>query len=272
MSSGIVTLTTDFGSGLYTAQMKARIISRVPDVRIIDISHDITPQCISEGAFVLRTAAGWFEADPCVHICVVDPTVGSSRKAICVVTPGAVLVGPDNGVLFPAADMLGVEAIFEIAHPDILSREISSVFHGRDVFAPAAAMLAQGLPPSSLGPPLSSMVELDLLCCDEIEEDGNTVLLCRVLHVDRFGNIITSLPGKRFENLLAEYEHPRIVSRIGDIEYPVLYRNSYHEEPPGTFLIVPSSSGQVEISRRNDSASQGFGGVSPNGSVEINIS
>ena len=255
--------------------MKGLILSVVPDARIVDISHDITPQCIPEGAYVLRTACPWFRTDgPSIHVCVVDPTVGSDRKPLCVVTRDAVFIGPDNGVLHPAARLSGVNEIFEITHPDIFSENISSVFHGRDVFAPAAAMILDGSSPSSMDPPLPTMVELDIFASDVCEGDGEVRIMARVLHVDRFGNIVTSLGKEVFEGALRHHPVDRMTVRSGDHIRDVSFRNAYCGVPHGSFLLTGSSSGQIEIAKRNGNASKELGSGSDIsfGEIEIVIS
>ena len=255
MTRKIVTLTTDFGEGHYVAQMKGILLSRAPDVTIVDISHNVSPQNIVEGAYLLRTSVRWFQAaHKPIHVCVVDPTVGSSRRPICIETGNEVLIGPDNGVLFPAASVPGINEIFEIAHPGIFGKNISNVFHGRDVFAPATAMLLCGLKPRELGPRLEKVAELELFEAHVNVTNDRVTIVCRPLHIDTFGNIITSLKKEHFDKILDKYKPSGISIVKAGIPIPVSRAESYYETIPGKLMVTDSSSGEVEISRRNGSA------------------
>jgi len=256
MENRIVTLTTDFGEGHYAAQMKAVILSMVRDATIVDIAHNVTPQCIKEGAYLLRSTAPWFPCEPKpVHICVVDPTVGSKRKPICIETWGGILVGPDNGVLYPAAERLGITDVFEITHEEI-PKNISNVFHGRDVFARAGGMLLKGYAPSELGLRLDEIVELDLN--DAIVNDAEDIckIECSVLHIDRFGNTIISLSKDMFEALIAKYGSNSVALIEGGRRFPLRRTERYCDVPSGTLIIIESSSGEMEISVREGSAAK----------------
>jgi len=180
---GIITLLSDFGS-FYPAQMKGVILSRAPNVTLVDISHDIGPQDIRGGAFVLLSTAGHFPAGT-IHLAVVDPGVGTDRLGIAIESGGHFLVGPDNGLLLPAARSLGDPKAFQISYSQ---EAVSATFHGRDVFSPAAAALAKGLKPSDLGPAISP-VDLDF--GEPREIDG--AIHAEIIFVDRFGNLITNM-------------------------------------------------------------------------------
>lgn len=259
LQTNIVTLTTDFGQGLYVAQMKGVILGKSPDVRFIDVSHNVRRQNIRHGAYVLRTFIRSFEWNlgyKPVHICVVDPTVGSDRKAICLETAKALYIGPDNGVLHPAAEREGIEDIFEITAEEILQREISPVFHGRDLFAPAAAMLLSGSRPSDLGEASVGMVELEIYNYDK-EMVGNTpTVRCAVLHIDDFGNVITSIEREAFHSILEEHRTEKASVRSGGREFELPIKKAYYEVPVNSPLITGSSAGEVEISVREGSAAE----------------
>ena len=184
MASTILTLTTDFGdSGGYVGAMKGVALSIGPDLSVVDISHRVPPQDISHGAFVIGTACRYFPPDA-VHVCVVDPGVGTSRRPLLVVTPGGRFVAPDNGLLTyvlgdsypgwsPAAPgkggfmqpvVVGLPdgcAAYELTRAEYWRHPVSNTFHGRDVFVPAAAHLALGVPPEQLGEPVGSVVCLN---------------------------------------------------------------------------------------------------------------
>lgn len=180
----IITLLTDFGS-FYPAQMKGVILTKLKDedVTFVDIAHDIPPQDVRAGAFALLSSVGYFPPGT-IHIAVVDPGVGTERLGLVIQSGGQLFVGPDNGLLMPAAESLGQPLVYRIA----CQFEASNTFHGRDVFAPVAAMLVNGQSPSSVGPRIrpkglnfGSPRKID----KGIEAD--------VIYVDRFGNLILNI-------------------------------------------------------------------------------
>lgn len=185
----IITLLTDYGiRDSYVAEVKGAVLKILPDATIVDISHDLGNYSIDEGAFHLARSVPYFP-EGTVYVGVVDPTVGSERKAIIIQARGAFLVGPDNGLLAPAAERLGVEKVFEIANRELLPRKVSDVFDGRDTFGPAGALLAKGVPPEEFGPEISDYVRIPAY---EPRVDGRTVE-ATVIHVDGFGNLVTNV-------------------------------------------------------------------------------
>ena len=155
--------------------------------------------------------------------------------------------------------ILGVRGIFEITHPDIFEKELSHVFHGRDVFAPAGGMLLSGLKPRQLGPPLKEIVEMELHD-DEVTVTGNTLTIaCRPLHIDSFGNIITSIKAALFDVIVEKYEPSSISIGKDGTFIPLRRGRSYCEGEPGELLLIDSSSGEIEISRRNGNAAGSLG-------------
>jgi len=190
MRPRLVTLASDVGAA-YAAQMKAALIrDGVPPSRIVDLAHDLPAHGIREGAFLLREMARSFPPF-CVHVAVVDPGVGGRRRAIVIETRrGPFLVGPDNGVLAPLADELGARRAFALgAGPRRSVDRVGTTFDGRDLFAPAAALLARGVRPSALGPPVTP-TSLALPRPARTADGARG----EVLHVDRFGNLITNVP------------------------------------------------------------------------------
>jgi S-adenosylmethionine hydrolase len=170
----------------------------VPEVEIIDITHGIEPQQVLQGAFVLANTLPYMPAG--VHLAVVDPGVGSDRRGIVLHAADRTFVGPDNGLLLPAADQLGeVTGAWELANPAYRLEPVSFTFHGRDVFAPAAAHLANGLDPAELGPSLdpSELVRLPL----PEPVMGESWARAHVLIVDRFGNVQLNLTRAHLEQL-----------------------------------------------------------------------
>ena len=201
---GIITLTTDFGrADAYVAAMKGVILGINPDVRLVDISHEIKPQDIAGGAFILSTACEFFPRRT-VHLVVVDPGVGTGRKAVVVRTPAADFVAPDNGVLSyilqdyadgAAAGNKQKLHLDEIEVIDINNRRfwrptVSATFHGRDILAPVAAHLSRGVPPAEFGEAIDTLTVLPLTR-PRRQPDG-AISGC-ILHVDNFGNLITNI-------------------------------------------------------------------------------
>ena len=185
----LVSLLTDFGLvDPFVAEMKAVILSICPGVRIVDVSHEVAEFDIRMGAFLLAEAARSFPAGT-VHVAVVDPGVGGSRRGIVVKTKRSTYVGPDNGLLIPSATMDGIVGVFKISNRSMMGREVSSTFHGRDVFAPVAAHIACGQLPEECGPSISDYVPSPFH--DPVMEDQR--LTCEILHIDRFGNLATNL-------------------------------------------------------------------------------
>ncbi len=215
----IITLTTDFGqSDAYVASMKGVILSIEPGATIVDITHDVPPQDILHGAFVLSTAYAFFPAGT-VHVAVVDPEVGTGRRALGIEWRGCLFVAPDNGLLSlalgagpppegSAASQAPFEgppppgaAVHELADARYHLPAVSGTFHGRDVFAPVAAHLATGVPLARMGPRVSSIRYLGV-AAPVVHGDGS--VRGAVLHVDGFGNVVTNVrrehvPSEAFE-------------------------------------------------------------------------
>jgi S-adenosylmethionine hydrolase len=249
----IITLTTDFAlRDGYVASMKGVILSIAPGVSIVDVSHAVPPQSVDEGAFLLTLVWPYFPEDT-IHLTVVDPGVGTERRPVAVQTARGTFVGPDNGVLAPtlasigALDsstgaLIGAEAV-ELTEEEYWRHPTSHTFHGRDIFAPAAAHLAAGTPLERLGPAIERLKTLVL--------PGFTrrrgALVGSVIHVDAFGNVITSIPGHALP------EAP--VVRIGEVAIEGLSA-SYQDRPLGALI---GSAGFLEVAVRNGNAAQYLG-------------
>ncbi len=262
----LITLTTDFGTrDPYVAEMKAVVLRINPQAAFVDVSHHIAPQNVLEGAFVLGSAYRYFPHDA-IHVAVVDPGVGTSRRAILLATPQGRFLGPDNGLLTYAvrdsdvydAAIRGkgftepVEvavpdgcAAYELANPDIRLSPLSDTFHGRDLFAPAAARLSLGLPTEDVGPRLYSVT---CLCIPHPQERENAIA-GRIVHVDGYGNLITTIDGpllrERSVDVLVKGRRIRGISR------------SYQDGPD--LLAIVGSRGSLEIAVRNGSAASELG-------------
>ena len=192
----VITLTTDFGTrDTYVSEMKGVILSIAGDVHVVDITHEVAPHDVLEGALALEVAAPRFPAAT-IHVGVVDPGVGTARRGLAVASGDQMFVGPDNGLFTPFFDERPWRA-FELRAAEFRRSDVSHTFHGRDIFAPAAAHLARGVEPARLGPPVTDPVRLRWpgLRVSEGRVGG------AVVHVDRFGNLVTSIPADAIATL-----------------------------------------------------------------------
>lgn len=278
----LITLTTDFGAADgYVGTMKGVILTIAPTARLVDISHHIAPQNVRQAAYVLYTAYPFFPPHT-VHLVVVDPGVGSARRAIAVRTPAGAFVGPDNGVLsyVMANENEPVEAIVELTNPRYQLPRVSHTFHGRDLFAPAAAHLAAGVPIAALGPPVHDPVTLPLPRLDVSHESISGA----VLHADRFGNIVTSIGRLSWnEDALAldpafrgagggertQFEASRATVVAGKEKLDSIHR-TYAQVEPGAILALVGSDGYLEIAVREGSAADRLG-LQPGDPITVRI-
>ncbi len=195
MTVPIITLLSDFGlKDHYVAEMKAIISSICPQASIIDVSHLIEKFNVRMGAFVLAAASRYFPKGT-IHVAVVDPSVGTKRRALAVQTEHAFYVGPDNGLLILAAQRQGIQHVYSIANPEVMLPNTSLTFHGRDVFAPSAANLANKRPPSDFGPEIGDY-EAPKFTKPTFKADE---YIGEVLHIDDFGNIVTNVTREDLE-------------------------------------------------------------------------
>ncbi len=250
LPSGLITLLTDFGiQDAYVGVMKGVILSVNPAARIVDLTHEVPPQDVIKGAFLLRSAAAYFP-DGTVHVAVVDPGVGTERRPVVVVTKRAFLVGPDNGLLTPSAAVLGVREVRRLEQSEFFRHPVSQTFHGRDVFAPVAAHLAAGVSPDRLGPIAPA---LQPLCLPEPRRECGAIH-GEVLYVDRFGNLITNVPAAQ----LAAYPPSAVCVSIAGVSIAAI-ASSYAAVPRGAPLAVIGSAGLLEIAVRDGNAAEELG-------------
>lgn len=248
--SPLVTLTTDTGE-VYAAQMKAMLYRRLPAGSVVDLAHNLPAHEVPEAAFLLMHMAQRFPAGT-VHVAVIDPGVGSSRAPIGIATgEGSMLVGPDNGLLWPLATALGNPRTFRLDPARIASQAaVSPTFEGRDLFAPAAALLASGASLEFLGTPFEpTKYELP------VAEIGPTGTDAVVLHVDRFGNIITNVPTPSGPDV-----GRTVTVRVGRGPGRTGVRvRTYADLRAGGWGVLGSSFGFLEIACRESSAAKRFG-------------
>ena len=244
----IVALTTDFGiSGSYVGAMRGAVLSRCTLARLVDITHQIPPQDVSEAARVLEAAAPYFPQGT-VHLVVVDPGVGTTRREIGVSAGGQVFVGPDNGVLCRVSSRLGIDGAWAIEHEALRSDRVSSTFHGRDIFGPTAGCIANGFRPADVGPPIVLVGPSESPTPPYL--DGSAVLGV-VESVDHFGNILTNisieqLPSSRPSVRVAQF----VIERWVD---------SYGQAEPSDLVVLISSEGMLEIAQSNGNAAATLG-------------
>lgn len=257
----VMTFLSDFGpESPYPAAMKAVAASIAPaHVRFIDITHEIRPQGVCEGAFVLWSVAPYCP-EGTVHCAVVDPGVGTERRGVIFVCEGQLFVGPDNGLLIPAAEARGVQAAYEIdlAQSAYVREQLSSTFHGRDVFAPAAAHLACGVPPEEIGPPLPQWTRLDVDFRGGQFDESERAFQGQLVYIDPFGNAITNIPA---ELVLSECAFGQALAlRVhGRSEHRVRLKRSFGYANRGELCVVPGSHGLIEIAVREGSARDRLG-------------
>jgi len=245
----IITLTTDFGtSDHYVGTMKGVILGIAPQVRVIDISHEIRPFQIAEGAYVISQACRYFSPKT-IHVVVVDPGVGSARRPILAEIAGQYFVAPDNGVLSMVFD--GAEKVRHITAPRYCLQPVSHTFHGRDIFSPIAAHLAAGVPASRLGKRIADYARLDFF---RPTRTGKRFWTGLVLHSDRFGNLITNfhigefpdLPARTFELNSGLQKLARLISNFSEVQ-------------PGELAAIIGSSGYLEVVANQASAARLIG-------------
>lgn len=258
----VITLTTDFGTGdAYVASIKGVILTINPKALIVDICHSVEPQNILQAAFILSTAHHYFP-EGTIHLAIVDPGVGSQRKAVILKTPSAFFLTPDNGVLSyivneldttpaepathippnPEPRKLGaeIEAV-AITNPDYWHHPVSTTFHGRDIFAPVAAHISLGVPLQEFGDSISHISTFPI---PRPYHDAKSNLIGRVLHIDNFGNLITNI---RKSHLPGE----KITIAVGNQNIHGV--SQFYAEGEGLAAII-GSSGYLEISLKNGNA------------------
>jgi S-adenosylmethionine hydrolase len=261
----VITFLTDFGlQDDFVGTCHAVIATIAPEARVIDITHGIAPQAVLQGALTLQNTMRFTPRG--IHLAVVDPGVGGERRAIGVATAdGRVFVGPDNGLLLLAADELGVASAVELANPSYRLPDVSRTFHARDVFAPAAAHLAAGVPLDDFGPqlPPDSLVRLKL----PLPEVGRAQIGTTVLGIDRFGNVATNARRGHVE-ALGVVNGDRVEVRLALDRYYAVVVDTFAEAPPGELILYEDSYGLVTVAISRGSAAR-LTGVAPGDELRI---
>jgi S-adenosylmethionine hydrolase len=236
----VVTFTTDFGTAdPYAGIMKGIVLSLAPDAVLVDITHHVPRHDVAAGALALADAASFFPPGS-IHVAVVDPGVGGRRADIVVQTGEGIFIGPDNGLLTVAAHP--PRQAYRIESPSFRREPVSATFHGRDVFAVAAGRIAAGTAARAAGAPLADIVELERAEASPLLDDCRG----RILHVDGFGNLVTSLT--------AEIVQGKWQMDSGDFSGVVCGGRTFSDVAAGEMVIYPGSSGRLEIAVRDGSA------------------
>jgi S-adenosyl-L-methionine hydrolase (adenosine-forming) len=264
----VITFLTDFGlQDDFVGTCHGVMATIAPEARVIDVTHGIRPGHVLQGALVLANTVPYLPAG--VHLAVVDPGVGSGRRALALRdVEGRLYVGPDNGLLLPAADRFGgVAEAHELANADYSLQPISRTFHGRDLFSPAAAHLAAGVALGELGPPLAR----DELVRIEIPqpEVGQNRIRAVVLMIDRFGNIALNLRREQVEHAeLAAGNRVELLCR-GNRFFAVFAR-TFVDAPRGSLLLYEDSYGSLALAVSRGSAAQLLG-VEEGGEIVLDL-
>ena len=243
----LVALYTDFGtSDVYAGVLRGTVKSMAPEVEAIDVTHGIEPGDVFAAAFALLSAVPFLPRGT-VHLCVVDPGVGTSRRVLAVRAAGHTFVGPDNGVLAPVVEALGGPTdLREVTNERLMRKRRSATFHGRDVMAPVVAHLARGIDFANVGDEVAGMVPLPGFTPHVA--DGRAA--GRVLHVDRFGNVITNLLPGDLAGPAGSWDL-RVAGR--GIER---WGTTFADVAPGELLVYPGSVGFLEVAVRDGSAAR----------------
>ncbi len=239
-----IVFLTDFGlQDDFVGTCHGVIAQIAPEARVIDLTHGIAPQAVLQGAVVLRQTLQFMPVG--VHLAVVDPGVGGERRAIAIrARDGRTFVGPDNGLLVLAAAESGIVAAHELTNPAYRLPEVSRTFHARDIFAPAAAHLANGVELSELGPALDPA---DLVRVSVPEpEVGTAQLAATVLGVDRFGNVALN-PRREHVDMLGLRDGDRVEVRLALDRYSALLVRTFADAPVGELILYEDSYGFITL-------------------------
>ena len=246
----MITLTSDFGlKDPYSAEMKGTILTINPNATIVDVTHEVEKFNVRMGAFMLASAAPYFP-EGTVHVAIVDPGVGTQRRAILIQTAKAFFVGPDNGVLMLAAQNQGIKHIYQLTNPKLMLSKTSRTFHGRDIFAPAAAYLTKDVTPAEFGAEIKDPVKPDF--AQTKRRKG--ALIGEVLHIDGFGNIITNIAEKD----IVQNQTKAINIELAGVSLKLNFCKTYAEVETNEPLALIGSHGFMEIAFNQGNAAEKF--------------
>lgn len=262
---GWISLCTDYGySDGFVAACHGVIARIAPHARVLDVTHAVPPGDVRHGSVVLADTLPWLP--PAVHVAVVDPGVGTARRGIALLSGDAVLIGPDNGLLLRAAAVLGgVRAAYELVDTAYRLPVVSATFHGRDIFAPAAAHLACGVPPGALGPAIdpATLIALPAPVC---QVDGHQIRV-EVLDVDRFGNIALAAGAGELA-AIGLRRGSATTLRCPTGTQPVRLGTTFADVVSGELVLLVDSAGHLALACRDGSAAH-LTGLQPGTVVEL---
>jgi hypothetical protein len=251
MPHSIITLTTDFGlRDPFVAEMKAVILSIKPEATIVDITHEVEKFNVRAAAYVLASASPYFPRDT-IHVVVVDPDVGTRRRPILIQTEQSYCIGPDNGVLALTAKNQRIKHAYEISNPTLMMPKVSHTFHGRDIFAPAAAHLASGASPQKFGSEIRDILIPEFAKILRRKK----MLLGEVLRIDDFGNIITNFGETELNQVNAR---TAINLKLKNVRLKLKLCRAYADVKPHESLAIIGSHNFLEISINQGNAAEAF--------------
>lgn len=254
----LVTLTTDFGMrDPYVAALKGQILSRCPNAEIVDLTHEIAPGNIAEGALFLAGSIPYFPKHS-HHVVVIDPGVGSERHPIVALVGQQIIVCPDNGLLTLLCQRDPLENAFIITNPEFMRADVSATFHGRDIFAPAAGLLAAGREPQEVGRSLDTILTIQM---PEPQYETDRHAVGEIIHVDRFGNCITNI----HRSILSDMGGATV--KTGELDFSSLSQ-TYGDVPVDQPLALIGSTDYLEISVNRGNAEEALG-LSRGDAVEV---
>jgi len=249
----IVTLLSDFGNrDQYVAEMKGTILSLCPSAVIVDTTHEIEKFNIRMGALALAAAARYFP-EGTIHVAIVDPGVGGARRDLLIESNHFIFLGPDNGILIPAASQDGMKAAYSVKNPEFMRNPVSSTFHGRDVFAYVAGRIAAGAEPRLVGRRVSDPVPAAFP--QAVASAGK--IACEVLAIDSFGNMVTTAKEGDLEAAGIE-AGASIRMRCGRRVFGLDVRRAYSDSAEGGALLLVGSHGFLEVALNKGSAAKRF--------------
>jgi S-adenosylmethionine hydrolase len=250
----VITLLSDFGTrDPYVGSMKGVILSICRNAKVVDTTHDVAKFNVVQGSYVLAAVVPYFPPGT-IHVCVVDPGVGTKRKALLVKTKRCNLIGPDNGILMLAASREGIEKVIEIKNPRYMLSEVSSTFHGRDVFCAVAAHLANGVPMKKFGAETTEYFQPSF---SKPTVSGGK-LSGEVIHLDDFGNVVTNISLAEIGKIgIKPGATVRVV--LGSATTEMRFGRTYGEVAVGQPLTLMGSTGLLEISINRGNAASVYG-------------
>lgn len=254
MRAPLVTLITDFGSAdPYAGAMKGAILRVAPELRLVDVTHDLPAHDVWAASYTLAAAAPWYP-EGTVHVAVVDPGVGTARRAIVARTRRHLYVAPDNGLLTAVLDREGARAIHVVEDLSLGLPPLHPTFHGRDLFGPVGARLATGLDPAACGPSVDDAVRLYR---DPPARDDAGTIRATILHVDRFGNVTLNVTPEDLTGWFPDTGEPALA--LSEDGAPLPWHRSYGYAAAGRVFLLWGSSGYLEIAKNRTSAAGTLG-------------